>query len=316
YNGPIDYYVVEFDREKGKYLAFHKKKEIIKEIVGRKGKIHSSLYESMRKSGINPEIIIQFAEIFASKVDFFTDCQEGDEFAVLWEIYKDKNGKILKDVRVIAGKYKNSDHTYYAFYFKPEKGKGSYYDENGKSVESAFLRAPLNYRRISSYFSYRRFHPILKRYRPHLGIDYAAPKGTPVSAIGDGTVIFAGWTTNGYGIAVKIKHPNGYISYYGHLSKIRKGIRKGKRVRKGQVIGYVGMTGLATGPHLDFRLKKNGKFVNFLKLRMPPSYPLDKKYLPEFENLKKFYLSKFEEIPSPHPGSANSLNFNHLSSGS
>lgn len=296
YNGPLNIYKVEYDQENKKFFTTGEKVKVEKEIIGAKGEINSSLYESMRNHNVNPEIIIQFAEIFASKIDFFTDCRKGDKFTVLWESYKDENGNILKDVKVVAGKYQNSHYTYYAFYFKPENGKGSYYDENGKSVESAFLKAPLNYRRISSYFSYRRFHPILRKYRPHLGIDYAAPTGTPVSAIGDGVVLFAGWSTNGYGNYVKIKHPNGYVSYYGHLSKIRRGIRKGIRVRKGQVIGYVGMTGLATGPHLDFRIKKNGKFVNFLKLKLPPSYPLDKKYLPEFEKVKQKYLARMTSL--------------------
>ena len=294
-HGPVDYYVVRYDKEKGCYNVKKKKIKAEKKLVGAKGKIQSSLYESMRKIGINPEIIIQFAEIFSSKVDFFTDCRNGDEFAILWNSYT-HNGEILQNLHICAAMYKSEYSTYYAFYFKLENGKSGYYDEKGKSVESAFLKAPLHYRRISSYFSYRRFHPILKIYRPHLGIDYAAPYGTPVSAIGDGRVIFAGWTKNGYGIAVKIKHPNGYISYYGHLSRIKKGIRAGKLVKKGQVIGYVGATGLATGPHLDFRLKKNGRFINFLKLKMPPSYPLPSKYLDEFEKVKGEMMEKLNSL--------------------
>jgi len=294
-HGPIDYYIVRYDKGDGSYTVEKKRLKVEKELIGAKGKIQSSLYESMRKVGINPELIIQFAEIFASKVDFFTDCRSGDEFAILWDSYT-HNGKILQDIHICAAMYKNKDSIYYAFYFKSENGKSGYYDEKGKSVESAFLKAPLNYRRISSHFSYRRFHPILKIYRPHLGIDYAAPYGTPVSAIGDGRVIFAGWTRNGYGIAIKIKHPNGYISYYGHLSRIRKGIRAGRWVKKGQVIGYVGSTGLATGPHLDFRLKKNGKFINFLKLKLPPSYPLSSKYLGEFEKVKTEMMEKLKSL--------------------
>lgn len=294
-HGPIDYYIVRYDKENDSYTVEKKRLKVEKELIGAKGKIQSSLYESMRKVGINPELIIQFAEIFASKVDFFTDCRSGDEFAILWDSYT-HNGKILQDIHICAAMYKNKDSIYYAFYFKSENGKSGYYDEKGKSVESAFLKAPLNYRRISSYFSYRRFHPILKIYRPHLGIDYAAPYGTPVSAIGDGRVIFAGWTRNGYGIAIKIKHPNGYISYYGHLSRIRKGIRVGRWVKKGQVIGYVGSTGVATGPHLDFRLKKNGKFVNFLRLKLPPSYPLSSKYLGEFEKVKTEMMEKLKSL--------------------
>jgi len=286
---------VNYDKETGNYIAEKRNVEAERKLFGVKGNIQSSLYESMSNFGIHAELIIQFAEIFASKIDFFTDCRENDEFSILWDSYV-HNGKILKDIHVTAARYVNSGNVYSAFYFKGENGKSGYYDEKGNSVESIFLRTPLNYRRISSFFSHRRFHPILRIYRPHLGIDYAAPKGTPVSTIGDGTVISAGWTRSGYGIAVKVKHPNGYISYYGHLSKIRRGMRRGKRVKKGQVIGYVGSTGLSTGPHLDFRLKKNGKFVNFLRLKMPPSYPLPKESLPEFEQLKKEMIVKFKNL--------------------
>ena len=294
-NGPLIYYTVDYDKETGNYIAEKKNVEAERKLFGVKGNIQSSLYESMSNFGVNPELIIQFAEIFASKIDFFTDCREDDEFAILWDSYV-HNGEILKDIHVTAARYENSGNIYSAFYFKSENGESGYYDEKGNSVESVFLKAPLNYRRISSFFSYRRFHPILRIYRPHLGIDYAAPKGTPVSTIGDGTVISAGWTRSGYGIAVKVKHPNGYISYYGHLSKIRRGMRRGKRVKKGQVIGYVGSTGLSTGLHLDFRLKKNEKFINFLSLKMPPSHPLPKECLPEFEQIKAELTEKLENL--------------------
>ncbi|HOV21638.1 MAG TPA: peptidoglycan DD-metalloendopeptidase family protein [bacterium] len=293
YSVPLDFYTVQYDEKNKDFFVSSGKVKAEKEILGVKGEINSSLYDSMIKQNVNSEIIIQFAEIFASKIDFFTDCKKGDKFVILWESYKDKKGNILKDIKVVAGEYINYNNTYYAFYFEPQDNKkGGYYDENGQSVETAFLKSPLNYRRISSYFSYRRFHPIHKIYQPHLGIDYVAPAGTPVSSIGEGVIIFAGFSNNGYGNNVKIKHPNGYISYYGHLSKIKKGIKKGISVKKGEVIGFVGMTGLATGHHLDYRIKKNDKFINFLKLKLPPSYPIDKKYIPEFEKIKEQYIEK------------------------
>jgi murein DD-endopeptidase MepM/ murein hydrolase activator NlpD len=295
YNGPIDFYVVEFNKEEHAYLSSARKVEAEKRMHGIRGAIRSSLYESMTYVNIPPEIIIQFAEIFASKVDFFTDCRTNDNFNVLWESYFDKHGNILKDIRISAASYSTGDNIHYAFYFETPEGRCGYYDENGKSVESAFLKAPLNYRRISSHFTYRRFHPILKRYRPHLGIDYAAPTGTPVSSIGNGTVTFAG-RKGGLGNAVIIKHPNGYISWYGHLSKIARGVRKGTRVKKGQVIAYVGSTGLSTGPHLDFRIQSNGKFLNFLKLKMPPSYPLPDEYLPQFNEIKDFLADRMKSL--------------------
>ncbi|MCX8083047.1 MAG: M23 family metallopeptidase [bacterium] len=297
YDGPIDFYVVEFNPDSNTYFASAKQIEVEKKVCGVSGRIASSLYESMIALNINPELIIQFAEIFASKVDFFTDCQTGDTFTLLWDAYVDKKGNSLKDVRIVAASYTSSDNTFYGFFFEPPDGRCGYYDENGKSVETAFLKAPLNYRRISSYFSYRRLHPIYRVYRPHLGIDYSAPKGTPVSSIGDGTVQFSGWK-KGLGKTVIVRHPNGYTSWYGHLSKVS--VSGGKKVRKGQVIGYVGATGVATGPHLDFRLQKGGRFVNFLAIKMPPSYPLEEKYLPEFNEMKDMLISRMESIKEEH----------------
>ena len=295
-NGPLDYFTVTYNTEKDVYEAAKQRINAKEKTLGARGKIQSSLYESMCQLGVPAEFVIQFAEIFASKIDFFTDCRRDDEFSIIWNSYV-YDGEVLEDIRILAAQYKNTRSDYYAFYFKNGRGSGGYYDNKGHSVESAFLKAPLSYRRISSHFSYRRFHPILRRYRPHLGIDYAAPRGTPISAIGNGTVILSGWTTKGYGIAVKVKHPNGYISYYGHLSKIRKGIRKGCRVSKGQVIGYVGSTGISTGPHLDFRLNKNGKFVNFLNLKLPPCYPLPKSDMPEFNAAKAVLEKQLRSIP-------------------
>jgi len=170
-----------------------------------------------------------------------------------------------------------------------------FFDENGKSVKSGFLKAPLSYRRITSFFTQSRFHPIYKVFRPHYGIDYAAPIGTPVSSIGDGIVIFCGWVNNGYGKCIKIKHPNGYVSYYGHLNGFAKGIRNGVKVKKGEIIGYVGMTGAATGPHLDFRIKKDGKFINFLKLKFVPEKNVPRQYMDEFEKIKEEYKKILDE---------------------
>ncbi|MDD3725799.1 MAG: peptidoglycan DD-metalloendopeptidase family protein [Candidatus Ratteibacteria bacterium] len=295
YNGPIDFYIVEYSPDSNTYTATAKQIDVEKKMCGASGQIASSLYESMTPLCISPELIIQFAEIFASKMDFFTDCQTGDTFTLLWDAYVDKKGNSLKDVRIVAASYSSAGKTYYAFYFEPPLGQGCYYDEDGKSVETAFLKAPLNYRRISSYFTHSRLHPIYKVYRPHLGIDYAAPKGTPISAIGDGTVEYVGWR-KGLGKTIIIKHPNNYTSWYGHLSEIAKGVTSKRKVRKGQVIGYVGSTGVATGPHLDFRVQKGGKFINFLAMKMPPSYPLSERYIPEFNSMKDILKSRMEAL--------------------
>lgn len=289
---PFNYYIVK--KENGKYLSYREEIEKYKKSFHQKGTIKNSLYESMREVNINPEIIIQFAEIFESKIDFLTDCQEGDKFSIIWESWTDKNGEILKDIRVLAGKYETGNQKYYGFYFEKD-GFSGFFDENGKDVKSGFLKAPLSYRRITSFFTQSRFHPIYKVFRPHYGIDYAAPIGTPVSSIGDGIVIFCGWVNNGYGKCIKIKHPNGYVSYYGHLNGFAKGIRNGVKVKKGEIIGYVGMTGAATGPHLDFRIKKDGKFINFLKLKFVPEKNVPSQYKDEFEKIKEEYKKILDE---------------------
>lgn len=289
---PFNFYIVEKDNER--YISYVEEIEKYKKTFQKQGYINISLYESMSNLKINPEIIIQFAEVFQSKIDFLTDCQKGDKFSIIWESWTNKEGDILKDIRVLAGKYEPGNQRYYAFYFEKDNFKG-YFDENGKGVESSFLKAPLSYRRITSFFSNSRFHPIYKIYKPHLGIDYSAPIGTPVSSIGNGTIIFAGWLNNGYGKCVKIKHPNGYISYYGHLSRIEGGIKNNVKVKKGQVIGYVGMTGTATGPHLDFRIKKDGKFINFLKIKFVPEKNIPREYMDDFEKLKKYYKSLLDK---------------------
>ncbi|MFN4227001.1 MAG: peptidoglycan DD-metalloendopeptidase family protein [Candidatus Ratteibacteria bacterium] len=286
FSKPFHYYIVE--KKADEFTAYIEEIEKYKKNFIKTGILNASLYESMANLNINPEIIIQFAEIFESKIDFFTDCQNGDKFSIIWESWTDKNGEILKDIKVIAGKYESGNQKYYAFYFEKGNFKG-FFDEKGQGLEGSFLKAPLSYRKITSFFSHSRFHPIYKIYRPHYGIDYSAPIGTPVSSIGNGTVIFVGYL-GGYGKCVKIKHSNGYISYYGHLSKFETGIYKGKKVKKGDVIGYVGMTGIATGPHLDFRVQKDGKFIDFLKLKFVPEKNIPEEYKEEFENLKKTYF--------------------------
>ncbi|MHB0996577.1 MAG: peptidoglycan DD-metalloendopeptidase family protein [Elusimicrobiales bacterium] len=225
------------------------------------GVIKSSLWESMSAAGVPPAAILDFADIFSWSVDFLTEVRDGDRWALAWEYKTDPAGK------VVSQKIKA------AFYDGAGTGrknaaawKDSYYDEKGESLRSMFLRAPLHYRRISSHFTNRRFHPVLKYFRPHHGIDYAAPRGTPVSAVADGTVTFSGWK-GGNGRLVMLKHGGGYVTTYGHLSRFSKSAKRGRRVAQGEVIGYVGSSGLSSGPHLDFRVKLNGTPLNFLKMK-------------------------------------------------
>ena len=232
------------------------------------GEIKHSFYESAMEGGLPTDIIMDVADIFAWDIDFLVDIRQGDAFQVTLEKHYRK-GIHIGHGKVLAARFTNKQRLFSAFYFTDSKGRSSFYDNNGISVMKAFLKSPLRYRRISSYFSKRRFHPILKVYRPHYGVDYAAPVGTPVESIGDGRITFIGWK-GGYGRYIKIRHNHIYESAYGHLSGFAKGLKKGSRVKQGDIIGFVGSSGLSTGPHLDFSLRKNGTYIDPLKIKSPP----------------------------------------------
>jgi murein DD-endopeptidase MepM/ murein hydrolase activator NlpD len=284
YSGALNIYGVKKSTS-GELIAFHQKITLEKRILGLVGRIETSLYESMVQLGQSPELAMKFADIFAWQVDFLTEPRPGDTFKLIWE-KSYKEGEEFSDGRVLAAQYLGKEVSHTAIFFEDSEGHNDYYTTKGESLRKEFLRSPLNYRRISSYFSYRRFHPILKYYRPHFGIDYAAPLGTPVVNIGDGVITYMGWKDD-YGKFVKIRHLNGYYSTYGHLSRYGRSIRRGDKVKQGQVVGYVGATGLATGPHLDFRVIRNGKFVNFLKIQIPAVESIRDKYKGEFKITKR-----------------------------
>jgi len=228
------------------------------------GTITSSLYESAVKSGLSPEIVMDLTDIFGWDINFFTDINDGDTFTVLYEKYSVQD-KFRGYGRVLAARFVVRGEEHLAVCYEHPNGKHGYYDEHGKPIRKLFLKAPLNYRRISSGFTHRRMHPVFHVNRPHLGVDYAAPSGTPVVALGQGRITACGWG-RGFGNTITIRHPGGYATHYGHLSRFAKGIRKGHRVEQGDVIGYVGMTGIATGPHLDFRVQYRGKYNDPLHL--------------------------------------------------
>lgn len=260
------------------------------------GVVTSSLYESILALGEFPELAFTFADIFSWVVDFNTEVRHGDELEALF-VKRFVDGTFVGYGRVLAAEYHGRRGPLYALYFKDPDGHEDYYDLEGRSLRRMFLRAPLSYRRISSYFSHRRLHPILRIYRPHYGIDYAAPTGTPVSVAGDGVVIFCGWK-GGYGKLIRVRHPNSFMTEYGHLSRFAKGLRKGKRVKQGQVIGYVGSTGLSTGPHLQYGMKRYGRYVNPLKVNPPAADPVKKKYLALFNRRKEELFSLLKEWDS------------------
>jgi murein DD-endopeptidase MepM/ murein hydrolase activator NlpD len=243
--------------------------------AGVAGEIHGSLFEGIIDAGEKPDLAMRLADIFGWDLDFYTDPRPGDTFRVVVEKKKLSNGEFGGYGRILAAEYVNGGRPYRAVLFHDPAGNPAYYTPEGKSLKKAFLHSPLKFAApITSHFSNSRFHPILKEYRPHLGIDYGAPTGTPVQTIGDGRVIFAA-RKGGSGNLVEIQHSNGYTTYYMHLSKIL--VRDGEHVEQGQRIGLVGMTGLATGPHLDFRIQRHGEFLNFERLPLPPSEPVSKR---------------------------------------
>jgi len=270
--------------------------------VGVGGQIDDSLFQAVTDAGEKPELAMRLAAIFAYDLDFYTDPRPGDTFRVVMEKKTLANGETVAYGRILAAEYVNSGRAYRAVFFHDPFGDVAYYTPDGKSLKRAFLHSPLKFAApITSHFSYHRFHPILKEYRPHLGIDYGAPIGTPVQTIADGKVIFAG-PKGGDGNLIKVQHSSGYTTYYMHLSRIL--VRNGQRVQQGQNIGLVGMTGLATGPHLDFRIEQRGEFLNFEKLKLPSSDPIAKRDWAAFASARDRALAQMPPLPGEHPALA------------
>jgi murein DD-endopeptidase MepM/ murein hydrolase activator NlpD len=258
------------------------------------GTIESSLFGSITDSGEQDQLALDLADIFAWDVDFNTEIQRGDSYRLAVEkLYVD--GSFARYGRILAAEFTRGERRLEAVRFDGERSSG-YYAPDGMPLRKAFLRSPLKFSRISSRFSRARFHPILNVTRPHYGVDYAAPVGTPVLAAGNGVVVSAGWL-GGYGKAVRLRHPNGYESLYGHLSRVD--VRPGQRVEQGTRVGAVGMTGLATGPHLDYRMTRNGEFVDPLRVQSPPAEPVAREDRPAFDaaRAERLALIGAEETP-------------------
>jgi len=268
-------------------------KPLIREVKTTSGIIETSLWNAMVEHGGDPNLASELSEVYAWTIDFF-GIQKGDYYKVVYEDLK-VEGKSIGVGKVLAACFNHMGSDIYAFRFN-SNGETGYYDEKSQNLQRAFLKAPLRFKRISSKFSYSRMHPVLKIRRPHLGVDYAADYGTPVQTIGDGTVIEKGWNKRGGGNYIKIKHNSAYSTLYMHLAGFAKGIKTGSRVRQGEVIGYVGSTGLSTGPHLDFRFFKNGQAVDPLKVESPPSEPVGKEYLAAFNHLKDSLMVKLDSL--------------------
>lgn len=245
------------------------------------GIIDSSLFEAVTKSGAHEPTALALAEVFGYDIDFVLDIQRGDAFTVTYEEVM-QDGRFVKDGPILAARFVNSGREYLAVRYVDPAGREGYYSPDGKSLRKAFLRAPLEFSRISSGFNLARRHPVLNRIRAHKGVDYAAPTGTPVRAAGEGRVIFAG-VKGGYGNVVEIDHSRGVVTRYGHLSRFASGTRVGKKVNQGSVIAFVGMSGLATGPHLHYEYQLHGVFKNPQTVKLPEAVPIDMKLRPDFE---------------------------------
>jgi len=236
------------------------------------GTIHDSFYNAATEAGIAPSIVMQLADIFGWKINFLTDIQDGDRFSILYEsVYK--NGEQVTTGDILAASFTNNGELYQAVRYSDGTGNTAYYTPDGKSLERGFLRYPVEFSRISSGFSHARLHPILKVVREHKGVDFAAPAGTPIRASADGKITFQGWK-GGYGKVVMLQHDGVYSTVYGHMSRFEPSLSQGKSVKQGQVIGYVGATGYATGPHLHYEFRVNGQHQDPLSAKLPEAMPI------------------------------------------
>jgi murein DD-endopeptidase MepM/ murein hydrolase activator NlpD len=263
------------------------------ELARVRGTIDSSLFEAVTSTGESDVLAMNLADIFAWDIDFILDIRQGDSFQVLVE-KRYREGQPAGYGRILAAEFTNQGTTFQAFLYQDGDRRPDYYDADGQSVRKAFLKAPLSFSRISSGFTMRRFHPITKTWKSHPAIDYAAPRGTPIKSVGDGVIIKKGYT-RGNGNYVKIRHNSSYETLYLHMRGFAKKIAKGKRVAQGQTIGYVGSTGLATGPHLCFRMYKNGAPVNPQRVKAPAAQPVGKDNREDFNSKMASLLSQLTD---------------------
>lgn len=284
-----DFVVYDF---RNSLRVYRDEKVVTTTIRSASGIITSSLWNTFVGNSLDINLALKMSDIYAWTIDFY-GLQKGDNFIVIYE-------ELTIDTipvgigNILASRFESSSHNFYAFYFEQDS-VGTYFDEMGENLQRTFLKAPLKFSRISSRFTNARKHPVLKIFRPHYGVDYAAPRGTPVVALGDGKVQESGWN-GGFGRYVKIKHNSVYSTGYGHLSGYAKGIKAGVFVKQGDVIGYVGSSGLSTGPHLDFRVYKNNSPMDPLKMESPPAEPVDTANLKAYKALVETMRFKLDSI--------------------
>jgi murein DD-endopeptidase MepM/ murein hydrolase activator NlpD len=260
------------------------------------GVVDTSLFEDGRKAGLQPVLLSQLADIFTWDIDLEKEVHKGDTFKILYEQRSRRGQESKSTLRILAAELINSGHKMTAIYFQKPQGEGNYYNEEGRSLARAFLRFPLEFSSITSHFTDSRFHPLLKSNLPHTGVDFAAQRGTPVRAVGDGIIAEAGWN-GGYGKAIDLKHDATYMSRYAHLDRFADGIQPGVVITKGQVIGYVGSTGRSTGPHLHFELYKDQQYVNPLSVDFPADESIEPGLQKVFESQMRTYLVELSSAP-------------------
>lgn len=295
--------LVTVNRVNGEFHVSQREVALESRMLMRSGKIQGSLFGATDAADVPDRIASEMAEAFSGDIDFHKDLRRGDHFSVVYEAFY-FDGQLIRTGRLLAAEFVNQGKSHRALYFRDAQGRDGYYSPDGQNLKRAFLKSPMPFTRISSGFSNARYHPVLQEWRAHKGIDYAAPTGTPVRAVADAVVDFAG-TQGGYGNLVVLRHQGTYSTAYGHLSRFGKGVKRGARVSQGQVIGYVGATGLATGPHLHYEFRVAGVQKDPLALKLPTSYPLDARARAQFAAASGPMLHRLELLRATNLASLN-----------
>lgn len=290
---------LRFLQQDGGYRVEREVVEPERQVTSSVGQIDSSLFMAGQGAGMSDALIMQLVEIFGWDIDFVLDVRRGDRFSVIYEEFS-RDGMKVRDGAILAAEFVNRDRTLRAVRYTNTDGSAGYYSDEGAAMKKAFLRTPVNFSRISSRFNLRRKHPVLNRIRAHRGVDYAAPHGTPIKATGDGTIKFAG-SRGGYGNVVELQHGGVYSTLYAHMSRFARGIRTGQRVRQGQTIGYVGKSGLATGPHLHYEFRVNGVHRDPLTVPLPKAEPLPPQHMPDFREKVAPLLARLDQLSRQPP---------------
>jgi murein DD-endopeptidase MepM/ murein hydrolase activator NlpD len=301
-NGDLEHLVYEIDalntlnirrNSDDGFVVTSNTRVMVPRVTNTSATINSSLFLAGQEAGLSDNLIMELAGIFGWDVDFALDIRSGDRFTLVYEeLYLD--GKKQRDGNIIAAEFNNRSKTYRALRYTDAKGVSDYFSPDGKSMRKAFIRTPVDFTRISSRFGKRR-HPTLNKMKNHHGVDYAAPRGTPIKAAGDGKLTYVG-RKGGYGKTVMIQHGGKYSTLYAHMSRIKPGMRRGKKIRQGQTIGYVGSTGRSTGPHLHYEFRVNGVHRNPLRVRLPDAAPIHAKYKTDFLDKSHSLIAKLDEL--------------------